>query len=109
LQASKLKERIKLLPDITALIAAGRSPGARPGRRLKVITIICCLFVANPFHVGFRALVIPARIVEAAIAAAMHAELAPRALITAADPFSAFQLNRSSALPAVKTHFRTSP
>jgi len=74
----------------------------------KVIAVVGGFLVANPFGLGFRALVVFAGVVELAVEAGMQVGAAPGARVARADAASGRILNLLAALPAVEEHISRS-
>jgi len=70
----------------------------------KVAAVVGGLFIANPFGLGFRALVMFDGVVELAIAAGMQVGAAPGAGVARANAASGGILNLLAALPTVEEH-----
>jgi hypothetical protein len=96
-----LEEGIETLPCLIA--SAGiRATGHEDRIRLEIIAVVGGFFVANPFGLGFSALIVLSGIVEAAVAAAVQVSIACRACVAGHDAFQ--HVNLFTAFKAGKPH-----
>lgn len=71
---------------------------------MEVAAVVGGLFIANPFGLGFRALIVSAGVVEPAIAAGMQVRVALGANVASSDTTSGRIFNLLAAPPAVEEH-----
>jgi hypothetical protein len=78
--------------------------GEEGGIRLEVAAVVRGFFIADPFGLFLRALIMLARVVELAIAAGVQVGVALGADVVPADTSSGGVLGLRAAFPAVEKH-----